>query len=177
MQIIHTHGNHWIVASTLESSKCEIKAFDSLHISVDKETVLILLQTDGKPKIMAKMCKLKAWMTVAYCNCSRKPFGEVANWGCDNILCSSFSNFRLLLGSEMLVRSMLLLPPWLVGLITFTSLFVAVILDKGITCESGPSGFDSIKLLSWKHLSKDMSVIQYYFNTSTPDTWLVNYGN
>ena len=43
----------------------------------------------------------------------------------------------------------------------FTSLFTAVILDGGITCESRPLGFDSVKLLSWKYLSKDMTVIQH----------------
>ena len=41
----------------------------------------------------------------------------------------------------------------------FTSLFGAVILDEGITCESGPSAFGSVELLSWKYLSKDMTVI------------------
>ena len=38
VQIIHTHGNHWIMASTLGSSKCEIKIFDSLYTSADKDT-------------------------------------------------------------------------------------------------------------------------------------------
>ena len=41
----------------------------------------------------------------------------------------------------------------------FTTLFGAVILDEGITCESGPSAFGSVELLSWKYLSKDMTVI------------------
>ena len=51
MQIIHTCGSHWIVASTFESSKCEIKIFDSLYTSVDKDTqntVLNIFQTDDK---------------------------------------------------------------------------------------------------------------------------------
>ena len=41
----------------------------------------------------------------------------------------------------------------------FTTLFGAVILDEGITCESGPSAFGSVELLSWKYLNKDMTVI------------------
>ena len=41
----------------------------------------------------------------------------------------------------------------------FTTLFGAVILDEGITCESGPSAFGSVELLSWMYLSKDMTVI------------------
>ena len=61
VQIIHTCGNHWIVAANLESSKCEIKIYDSLYPPVDKDTqntVLNLFETDDKPKIiMAKMCK------------------------------------------------------------------------------------------------------------------------
>ena len=61
VQIIHTRGSHWIVASTLESSKCEIKIFDSLYTSVHKDTqniILSLLETNGKPRItMAEMSK------------------------------------------------------------------------------------------------------------------------
>ena len=43
VQIIHTRGNHRIVASTLESSKCEIKILESLYTSADKGTQNIVL--------------------------------------------------------------------------------------------------------------------------------------
>ena len=47
----------------------------------------------------------------------------------------------------------------------FTSLFGAVILDESITCESVPSAFGSVELLSWKYLRKDMTVILTSSNT------------
>ena len=36
LQIIHSRGNHWIVASTLGCYKDEVKLFDSLYASVDR---------------------------------------------------------------------------------------------------------------------------------------------
>ena len=36
VQIIHSYGNHWIVASTLGCREDEIKIFDSLYTSVNK---------------------------------------------------------------------------------------------------------------------------------------------
>ena len=38
VQIIHSCGNHWIMASTLRCSKSEVHIFDSLHMSVDTDT-------------------------------------------------------------------------------------------------------------------------------------------
>ena len=43
VQIIHTRGSHWIVASTLGSSTGDIQIFDSLYSSVDKDTQSIIL--------------------------------------------------------------------------------------------------------------------------------------
>ena len=54
VQIIHTHGNHWIVASTLGSKTCDIQIFDSLYSSVDKETqniIFNLFESNGQPKL------------------------------------------------------------------------------------------------------------------------------
>jgi len=39
LHIIHIRGNHWIVASTLLSEKGHVKVYDSLHDSVDKDTL------------------------------------------------------------------------------------------------------------------------------------------
>ena len=58
VQIIHTRGNHWIVASNLRSSNCEIQIFDSLHTSVHKDTQMNLFETNGKVNLkMAEMSK------------------------------------------------------------------------------------------------------------------------
>ena len=61
VQIIHTRGNHWIVASNLRNSNCEIQIFDSLYTSVHKDTqkvVLNLFETSGEVTLkMAEMSK------------------------------------------------------------------------------------------------------------------------
>ena len=61
VQIIHTRGDHWIIVLNLRGSKCEIKIFDSLYTSVDKDTQKIifnLFETNGKTKLqMAEMSK------------------------------------------------------------------------------------------------------------------------
>ena len=38
VQIVHTQGNHWIVASSLRCNESEIEIFDSLYTSVDNDT-------------------------------------------------------------------------------------------------------------------------------------------
>ena len=38
VQIIHTHGNHWMVASNVRHGESEIEVFDSLYASILKET-------------------------------------------------------------------------------------------------------------------------------------------
>ena len=61
VQIIHTQGNHWIVASSLRCSKSEIEIFDSLYTPVNNDTqhlLLSLFETNGRPSIkMAETCK------------------------------------------------------------------------------------------------------------------------
>ena len=60
-QIIHSRGNHWIVASTLRCSKSEVQIFDSLHTSVGTDTKNVIsniFQTDEEPElIMAETSK------------------------------------------------------------------------------------------------------------------------
>ena len=38
LQIIHSRGNHWIVASTLLSKRGYVNVYDSLYDSVDEDT-------------------------------------------------------------------------------------------------------------------------------------------
>ena len=61
VQIIHTRGSHWIVASTFGSSTSDIQIFDSLYSSVDKETqsiILNLFESNSQPKLtMSKISK------------------------------------------------------------------------------------------------------------------------
>jgi len=52
VQIIHTHGNHWMVASNVRSGDCEIEIFDSLYASVHKDTqniIIYLFECTGIP--------------------------------------------------------------------------------------------------------------------------------
>ena len=60
-QIIHTRGNHWIVASNLRGSNCEVQPFDSLYTPVHKDTqkvILNLFESNGKVNLkMAEMSK------------------------------------------------------------------------------------------------------------------------
>ena len=48
LQIIHTRGNHWIVASTICCQPGEVKVFDSLYTSVDEATKKLLSTLFGK---------------------------------------------------------------------------------------------------------------------------------
>lgn len=53
-QIIHTCGSDWIMASTLESSTCDIQILILFCSSVDKDTqsiILNLLEINGKPRL------------------------------------------------------------------------------------------------------------------------------
>lgn len=59
VQIIHARGNHWIVASNLRGSNCEIQIFDSLYTSVHKDTqnvILNLFETNGKVNLKPVVC-------------------------------------------------------------------------------------------------------------------------
>lgn len=54
LQIIYTHGNHWIVAFTIESSTSHILVFYFLYLSVDKDTesiILDLFESTSKPRL------------------------------------------------------------------------------------------------------------------------------
>ena len=43
LQIIHTRGNHWIVASTLLSSSAVVTVYDTLYDTVDSDTADVIL--------------------------------------------------------------------------------------------------------------------------------------
>ena len=47
LQIIHSQGNHWIVASTVGCSAGDVMVFDSLYSSVDQATRDLILQLFG----------------------------------------------------------------------------------------------------------------------------------
>ena len=42
LQIIHSQGNHWIVASTIKCEKGQVKIYDSIYNSLDTETVAVV---------------------------------------------------------------------------------------------------------------------------------------
>ena len=41
LQIIHSQGNHWIVASTFRCEKSQVKIYDSIYNSLDPEPVAV----------------------------------------------------------------------------------------------------------------------------------------
>ena len=42
VQIIHSRGNHWVLASTIGCSNTEVNIYDSLYESVDPDTLKIV---------------------------------------------------------------------------------------------------------------------------------------
>ena len=53
VQIIHSHGNHWIVATTIEAISYDVKVYDSVFDDVDDHTALLIRNIFGslaKPK-------------------------------------------------------------------------------------------------------------------------------
>ena len=53
VQIIHSHGNHWIVAATIETTSHDVKVYDSVYDVVDGHTALLISNIFGtlaKPK-------------------------------------------------------------------------------------------------------------------------------
>ena len=70
VQIVHTQGNHMIVASSLRCSESEIEIFDSLYTSVDNDTqslLLSLFETNGRPSIkMAETCDHISQSSIQY---------------------------------------------------------------------------------------------------------------
>ena len=47
LQIIHTRGNHWIVASTILSSPAVVTVYDTLYDAVDSDTADVILNLFG----------------------------------------------------------------------------------------------------------------------------------
>ena len=47
LQVIHSRGSHWIVASMIGFSSGEVMVFDSLYSSIDRTTMKLILQLFG----------------------------------------------------------------------------------------------------------------------------------
>ena len=47
VQIIHSHGNHWIVAATIEATSYEVKVYDSAFDNVDNHTAIVITNLFG----------------------------------------------------------------------------------------------------------------------------------
>ena len=61
LQIIHCKKRqHWIVATTVNSRSNEVKVFDSIFVSLDKETKQVLLNLFGHDKAEPKLKLLKS---------------------------------------------------------------------------------------------------------------------
>ena len=63
IQIVHSHGNHWIVASTVLSEDSVVNVYDTLYDSLDTSTVAILncLFEKGSKYHFANISKEKRW--------------------------------------------------------------------------------------------------------------------
>ena len=61
LQIIHCKKQqHWIVATTVKSRNNEVNIFDSVFVSLDKETKQVLLNLFGHDKAEPKLKLLKS---------------------------------------------------------------------------------------------------------------------
>jgi len=47
VQIVHSYGNHWIVATSIKSTSCGIKVYDSVYDVVDDHTALLITNLFG----------------------------------------------------------------------------------------------------------------------------------
>ena len=65
LQIIHSRGNHWIVASTVACSAGEVMVYDSLYSGLDQPTMELILQLFGSDVIVSLHSNLVA-KTVEY---------------------------------------------------------------------------------------------------------------
>ena len=48
VQVVHSHGDHWMVASTLQALASVVKVYDSVYDAVDKETSKIISHLYGQ---------------------------------------------------------------------------------------------------------------------------------
>ena len=83
LQVIHSRGNHWIVASMIGCSSGEVMVFDSLYSSTDQTTMKLILHLFGQNIKMKlemspqqhgiKDCGIFA---IATCTCTSLAYGD-----------------------------------------------------------------------------------------------------
>ena len=59
LQIVHTRGNHWIVASTIFSSPGVVTVYDTLYDTVDSDTADIILNLFGGNHLRINMATIQ----------------------------------------------------------------------------------------------------------------------
>ena len=59
VQIIHCHGDHWIVASSLNCSKDEVRVIDSVYDMVDDDTRSVIHNLFGPERVNITMMKMQ----------------------------------------------------------------------------------------------------------------------
>ena len=47
VQIVHSHRNHWIVATSIKSTSRDVKGYDSIYEKVDDHTALLITNLFG----------------------------------------------------------------------------------------------------------------------------------
>ena len=69
LQIIHSRGNHWIVACALFSEVGSVDVYDSLYDTLDDETIVVIKYLFNNENIKIKMikCRSKRGMTIVGC--------------------------------------------------------------------------------------------------------------
>ena len=67
LQIVHTRGNHWIVASTILSSPGIVTVYDTLYDAVDDDTTDVILNLFGSNHLKINMATIQKQRGVNDC--------------------------------------------------------------------------------------------------------------
>ena len=76
LQIIHSRGDHWIVASTVGSNGDEVQVCDSVYNTLDQTTLGVIANLFHSSTVKMVMCqrRRRLWIIcyrVCHCNCTR----------------------------------------------------------------------------------------------------------
>ena len=72
LQVIHSRGDHWIVASTIFADGGQVNIYDSVYHAIDKATEVIISNLFGSLSIrlfdIEKQWRFRLWCAY-YCPC------------------------------------------------------------------------------------------------------------
>ena len=67
LQILHCHGNHWIVFSTIGCKPGDVYVYDSLYTTIDNDTEAIIQKTFGLKDIRISLPTVQRQVGVKDC--------------------------------------------------------------------------------------------------------------